>query len=303
MANAIETQSITKKYGKKVVVNHVSLNIPNGSVYGLVGENGSGKTTIMRLITGLAIPTSGKYSLFGISCDDKKIYKAKEKLAAIVEAPSLIPTMNAYDNLKYAAGYLGISINEDRINEILSLVGLNNVEKKLVKNFSLGMRQRLGIGLCLLNDPKMLILDEPMNGLDPEGIAQLRDLIIDLNKTKNITFLISSHILSELEKVATCFGIISHGMLLKEITTEELHDECRNSIDIDVDNIEKSIEILKKEQIDDYRIINHTIRIFDKVDSSHINKLLVENGINVSRLIQIDETIEEYYLNLMKGAN
>ena len=196
MANAIETQSITKKYGKKVVVNHVSLNIPNGSVYGLVGENGSGKTTIMRLITGLAIPTSGKYSLFGISCDDKKIYKAKEKLAAIVEAPSLIPTMNAYDNLKYAAGYLGISINEDRINEILSLVGLNNVEKKLVKNFSLGMRQRLGIGLCLLNDPKMLILDEPMNGLDPEGIAQLRDLIIDLNKTKNITFLISSHILS-----------------------------------------------------------------------------------------------------------
>ena len=303
MTNAIETQSITKKYGKKVVVNHVSLNIPNGSVYGLVGENGSGKTTIMRLITGLAIPTSGKYSLFGISCDDKKIYKAKEKLAAIVEAPSLIPTMNAYDNLKYAAGYLGISINEDRINEILSLVGLNNVEKKLVKNFSLGMRQRLGIGLCLLNDPKMLILDEPMNGLDPEGIAQLRDLIIDLNKTKNITFLISSHILSELEKVATCFGIISHGMLLKEITTEELHDECRNSIDIHVDNIEKSIEILKKEQINDYRIINHTIRIFDKVDSSHINKLLVENGINVSRLIQIDETIEEYYLNLMKGAN
>ena len=303
MTNAIETQSITKKYGKKVVVNHVSLNIPNGSVYGLVGENGSGKTTIMRLITGLAIPTSGKYSLFGISCDDKKIYKAKEKLAAIVEAPSLIPTMNAYDNLKYAAGYLGISINEDRVNEILSLVGLNNVEKKLVKNFSLGMRQRLGIGLCLLNDPKMLILDEPMNGLDPEGIAQLRDLIIDLNKTKNITFLISSHILSELEKVATCFGIISHGMLLKEITTEELHDECRNSIDIHVDNIEKSIEILKKEQINDYRIINHTIRIFDKVDSSHINKLLVENGINVSRLIQIDETIEEYYLNLMKGAN
>lgn len=301
MENAITTTNITKTYRKKVV-NNVSMTIPAGSVYGLVGENGAGKTTIMRLITGLAIPTSGTYSLFGIDASDKRIYEAKKKLAAIVEAPSLIPTMNAKDNLSYASMYLGIPVDEAKIDSIINTVGLSGVGKKKVKDFSLGMRQRIGIGLCLLNDPKMMILDEPMNGLDPEGIAQLRDLIIKLNKEQGITFMISSHILSELEKVATMFGIISHGKLIKEITADQLRDECRSSLEVIVDDALKTEEIFKSINVTDYKEIGvNTFRVFDThVTSGELNKALVLGGVEVKKLVSNEETIEEYYLNIMK---
>ncbi|MCQ3034979.1 MAG: ATP-binding cassette domain-containing protein [Bacilli bacterium] len=301
MENAITTTNISKTYRKKVV-NNVSMTIPAGSVYGLVGENGAGKTTIMRLITGLTIPTSGTYSLFGIEANDKRIHDAKKKLAAIVEAPSLIPTMNAKDNLSYASMYLGIPVDEAKIDSIIDTVGLAGVGKKKVKDFSLGMRQRIGIGLCLLNDPQMMILDEPMNGLDPEGIAQLRDLIIKLNKEQGITFMISSHILSELEKVATMFGIISHGKLIKEITADQLRDECRSSLEIIVDNAAKTEEVFKSINITDYKEIGvNNFRVFDtKITSGELNKALVLGGVEVKRLVSNEETIEEYYLNIMK---
>lgn len=304
MENTITTTNISKSYRGRVVVDNVSMTVPAGSVYGLVGENGAGKTTIMRLITGLAIPTNGTYSLFGVNASDSKIYLAKKKLAAIVEAPSLIPTMAAKENLMYASMYLGIPVNEEKIDSIINMVGLHDLGKKKVKDFSLGMRQRIGIGLCLLNDPEMMILDEPMNGLDPEGIAQLRELIIKLNKEAGITFMISSHILSELEKVATIFGIISHGKLVKEITADQLKDECRSSLEVVVSDANKAEEVFKELKISDYKMIGvNDFRIFDTdITSSEINKALVLNGVDVKKLVANDETIEEYYLNIMKEA-
>ena len=227
MANyIIETKNLTKKYGSKLAVNNVDMHVEQGTVYGFVGENGSGKSTIMRLLMGLAIPTKGEYSLFGVNAKDRKIQKVRKHISAIVEAPSLVPSLSAYDNLKYACLYYGINNYQEVIPQALKNVGLEDTGKKAAKNFSLGMKQRLGIAVLLLNNPDLMLLDEPMNGLDPSGVAELRNLIIDLNK-KGITFIISSHILSELEKVATHYGFISHGKLIKEISASDLALECK----------------------------------------------------------------------------
>ena len=258
---AIETNNLTKKYKNKTVVDKVNLFVPEGSIFGFVGENGAGKTTIMRLLTGLSEPSGGSYKLFDVSNTDRKIYETRSHISAIVESTSLIPTMNAMENLKFAYLYLGLSQEID-FNQLLKTVGLIDVGNKKVKDYSLGMRQRLGIALALLNEPRLLLLDEPMNGLDPEGIAELRDLLINLNK-KGITILISSHILSELEKIATHYGILSHGCLIKTITSEELHNDVRKSKQFvfkQIDGIEK---VLKLENIKDYKITNNTLTIFN----------------------------------------
>ena len=178
----ITTNELCKKYGDKLVIDHVNMHIPEKAIYGFVGENGSGKTTIMRLLTGLAEPTSGSFTLFGVGNKDRKIYEVRQQLSAIVEATSLVPTMTAKDNMRYQEYYLGIKLSEEERDELLRKVHLGDVGKKKVKNFSLGMRQRLGIALSLMNKPKLMLLDEPMNGLDPEGIAELRHLLISLNK-------------------------------------------------------------------------------------------------------------------------
>ena len=195
MVNILETYDLSKNYGKHKVIDTVNMHVPHGSIYGFVGENGAGKTTIMRLITGLAMPTSGTYALNGKTNKSKDIYQEKKKMSAIVETTSLVPTMNALDNLKFAMKYLGIN-DEELPHKLLKTVGLDNVGNKKVKNFSLGMKQRLGIALSLIGEPNFMLLDEPMNGLDPEGIVELRNLIIKLNQEKGITFIISSHVLS-----------------------------------------------------------------------------------------------------------
>ena len=203
----ITTHDLCKVYNNKLVIDHVNMHIPESSIYGFVGENGSGKTTIMRLLTGLAEPTAGSFTLFGVNNKDSGIYKVREKVSAIVETTSLIPSMTARDNMIYQELYLGVSLNDEQRMELLKKVHLEEVGNKKVKNYSLGMRQRLGIALALLNKPKLMLLDEPMNGLDPEGIVELRDLLIELNQKEGITVLISSHILSELEKIASCYGV------------------------------------------------------------------------------------------------
>jgi len=299
--NAIETYDLVKVYKKQTVIDHVSMQVPEGSIYGFVGENGAGKTTIMRLVSGLVEPTSGTYSIFGKTNKSKEIFDERNKMSAMVETASLVPTMNAKQNLKFASLYLGIKEEPD-FDELLKRVGLAGVDKKHVKNFSLGMRQRLGIAVCLLNEPKLMMLDEPMNGLDPEGIAELRELLIELNK-KGITILISSHILSELEKIATHYGIISHGKLIKTITVEELHEQCKKSIDIKVSDVEKASSVLDKIGIKNYKVLNNNeIKIFDDIKNSKLISELAKKDIEILNIQNKDESIEEFYLSLIKGG-
>ena len=267
----ITTNQLCKQYGGKLVINHVDMHIPEASIYGFVGENGSGKTTIMRLLTGLAEPTAGSFTLFGVSNKDKKIYQVRQQLSAIVEATSLVPTMTARDNMIYQELYLGIKLSEDERDALLKKVHLEDVGLKKVKDFSLGMKQRLGLALALMNKPKLMLLDEPMNGLDPEGIAELRDLLVELNRSEGITVLISSHILSELEKIASCYGFISHGKIIEEISAEELQGRCRKSINLKVDDINRAEAAIKDLGVKDYKISpNGDIKIYDAIKISDV---------------------------------
>ncbi len=299
----VETNDLVKKYGKNIVIDHVNMHIPEGSIYGFVGENGSGKTTIMRLLTGLAEPTSGGYSLFGVSNRSNKIYDKRREMSAIVETTSLVPSMTAIDNMIFQEMYLGIKLTPEQRMELLTKVHLENVGKKKVKNFSLGMRQRMGIALALLNHPKLMLLDEPMNGLDPQGIAELRDLLIELNKDEGITVLISSHILSELEKIASVYGFISHGHLIEELTVEELQERCRKSLKIKVDDVKQIEEVLKKLKIKEYKIFpNGDVKVYDEVDIGKFVSDLASHKVHISSINSSDESVEEYYLNLVKGV-
>ena len=301
--NLITTNELCKKYNKKLVIDHVNMNIPEHSIYGFVGENGSGKTTIMRLLTGLAEPTSGSFSLFGVSNKDRQIYKKRESISAIVEATSLVPTLTAKQNIRYLELYSGINLKEEERDALLKKVHLEEVGNKRVKDFSLGMRQRLGIAMALINKPKLMFLDEPMNGLDPEGIAELRDLLIELNQKDGITVLISSHILSELEKIASCYGFISHGKLIEEITAQELKERCRKSLMVKVDNIEKAEKALKGLGLLDYRSSpSGEIKIYDSVKINKVVLALDAAGVDISAINSSEGSVEDYYLNLVKEA-
>ena len=297
----ITTNELCKSYNKKLVIDHVNMHIPESSIYGFVGENGSGKTTIMRLLTGLAEPTSGSYELFGLKNNDPRIYEKRKNISAIVEKTSLVPTFTAKENIRYFELYTGIELTEKERDELLAKVHLHDVENKKVSNFSLGMRQRLGIALALVSKPKLMFLDEPMNGLDPEGIAELRDLLVELNQKDGITVLISSHILSELEKIATCYGFISHGKILEEVTAQELKERCRKSLMVKVDKLEEAEKALKQLNIHDYKVSPcGEIQIYDNVKIQDVMTCLVGAGVNISAINSAEESVEDYYLNLIK---
>ena len=299
----ITTHGLCKSYSGKLVIDHVDMHIPESSIYGFVGENGSGKTTIMRLLTGLAEPNSGSFTLFGIENTDKRIYQVRQQLSAIVEDTSLVPTMTARDNMIFQELYLGIKLSEQERYDLLKKVHLEEVGEKKVKNFSLGMKQRLGIALALMNHPKLMLLDEPMNGLDPEGIAELRDLLIELNKTEGITVLISSHILSELEKIASCYGFISHGKIIEEITAEGLQAKCRKSINMKVDDVDKAEAAIKELNILDYKAFpNGDIKIYENVKINDLVAYFTKKEINILGINSAEESVEDYYLNLIKEA-
>ena len=296
--NVIETNNICKKYASQMAVDHVSMHIKEGCIYGFVGENGSGKTTIMRLLTGLAELSGGSFSIFGIDNKNPLIYKERKKIAAIVEVPSFVPSMTPIENIIYQEKYLGVKLTSEERISLLKKVHLEDALKKKVKNFSLGMRQRLAIALCLINKPRILMLDEPMNGLDPEGIVELRELLISLNKEEGITILISSHILSELEKIATDYGFISHGKLLEEISYEDLLKKCRKSISLTVDDIAKAKEILKKYQ--DYEVSPQgEIKIYDNKNIKEVVKDF--DSLDILSFKSQDESVEDYYLSLARG--
>ena len=302
MENIIVTNNLCKKYGKFQALDNVSITIKKGGIYGLIGKNGAGKTTLLRVISGLQNPTSGKYSLFGIDYKDKNITKQRRKVGAIIEKPSIYLDMSANENLKQQCLILGIP-NFDDISKNLKLVGLDNVGKKPAKNFSLGMKQRLGIAIALVGNPDFIILDEPINGLDPQGIIEIRELILKLNKEFGITFLISSHILDELSKVATDFYFINNGKVIKEINSKELSTICKKITQIEVDDVKIASSILTTENINFDVISDTQIDIYSNIVLSElISKLSKENCTVISSTIKT-ESLESYFLNLIGGED
>ncbi|MBQ8424741.1 MAG: ATP-binding cassette domain-containing protein [Clostridia bacterium] len=302
MENIIVTNNLCKKYGKFQALDNVSITIKKGGIYGLIGKNGAGKTTLLRVISGLQNPTSGKYSLFGVDYKDKNITKQRRKVGAIIEKPSIYLDMSATENLKQQCLILGIP-NFDDILKILKLVGLDNAGKKPAKNFSLGMKQRLGIAIALVGNPDFIILDEPINGLDPQGIIEIRELILKLNKEFGITFLISSHILDELSKVATDFYFINNGKVIKEINSKELSTICKKITQIEVDDVKIVSSILTTENINFDVISNTQINIYSNIVLSElISKLSKENCTVISSTIK-NESLESYFLNLIGGED
>jgi len=296
---------LSKAYKGKLVLDKVNMNIERGDIYGFVGENGSGKTTVIRLITGLIFEKEGSFELFGVGNKDENIRNARKKIGAIVESPSIYTNMSAYDNLKMQRDILGLEGTE-RIEEAIEAVGLSYLigDKKAAGNYSLGMRQRLGIAMALLGEPEFLLLDEPMNGLDPAGIVELRELIIRLNREKNITFLISSHILTELSLVATKYGIISKGRIIKEISAEQLKNECRHSVVIGVDDKEALFARLSEKHAPaDLEYTVNGVRIYGNYDLNSVLLDVISSGISIKSVNSFEANIEDYYLSLIGGAN
>ena len=299
----LKTYNITKKYGEQLAVDNVNMTIKKGDIYGFIGQNGAGKTTLIRLITGLIHKRGGEIELLGAN-EENELNKARTMVGSLIESPSLYTNMTARENLEVSRLVRNIP-GKKCIDEVLELVGLKDVEKKKVKNFSLGMRQRLGIANALMGNPKLLILDEPINGLDPMGIVEIRELLKKINKEKDMTILISSHILSELSELATTYGIISNGKLIEEITAKQLSKKCRQYIDLKVDNTARAVILLERELgISDYEVLEDSnIKVFSNLDNvGEVNSLLSRSGIIVESISVKGENLEEYFMNKVGGV-
>ena len=299
----LKTYNITKKYGEQLAVDNVNMTIKKGDIYGFIGQNGAGKTTLIRLITGLIHKSGGEIELLGAN-EENELNKARTMVGSLIESPSFYTNMTARENLEVSRLVRNIP-GKKCIDEVLELVGLKDVEKKKVKNFSLGMRQRLGIANALMGNPKLLILDEPINGLDPMGIVEIRELLKKINKEKDMTILISSHILSELSELATTYGIISNGKLIEEITAKQLSKKCRQYIDLKVDNTAWAVILLERELgISDYEVLEDSnIKVFSNLDNvGEVNSLLSRSGIIVESISVKGENLEEYFMNKVGGV-
>ena len=299
---AIELNNISKAYGSHMVLKNVTMHVKKGDIYGFVGPNGSGKTTIIRIITGLIKPTAGEFKIFGVPSTSLKINAARKRTNAIVEAPSIYLDLNAHDNIKMQSIIMEANFDDNKIDELLKIVGLGDVDrKKKSVNYSLGMRQRLGIAMCLVNSPEFLILDEPLNGLDPEGIVGIRNLILDLNRQKGITFFISSHILTELNLVANRFGIIKNGELIKEISREELDNYGTKTTEIKTSDNEKAFEVLSVKFSDNISKSNDIIVVAGDININDVMAELIANSISIVDIKTKETSIEEYYISTAGG--
>lgn len=299
----LKTNNLTKQYNKNVVLDNVNITIKKGDIYGLIGRNGVGKTTLMKIITTLASPTSGTFELFNTCSENDELFDNKKRVGSLIEYPAFYPNLSAYDNLKYYTIQRGI-VDKNQINKVLELVNLTGTGKKKVKTFSLGMKQRLGIALAILNSPDFVILDEPINGLDPIGISELRDTFKKLSDN-GITLLISSHILSELYLLANEFGFLENGKLIKELSKEELDLECSKCLVIKTDDSKKVSVLLEKElNTNNYKVINNEeIRVYDYTDDSDkVSDVLVNNKIKIKGFYESGISLEEYFKEIIKEA-
>lgn len=299
----LKTNNLTKQYNKNVVLDNVNITIKKGDIYGLIGRNGAGKTTLMKTITTLASPTSGTFELFNTCSENDELFDNKKRVGSLIEYPAFYPNLSAYDNLKYYTIQRGI-VDKNQINKVLELVNLTGTGKKKVKTFSLGMKQRLGIALAILNSPDFVILDEPINGLDPIGISELRDTFKKLSDN-GITLLISSHILSELYLLANEFGFLKNGKLIKELSKEELDLECSKCLVIKTDDSKKVSVLLEKElNTNNYKVINNEeIRVYDYTDDSDkVSDVLVNNKIKIKGFYESGISLEEYLKEIIKEA-
>lgn len=299
----LKTNNLTKKYQGICAIQNVSLTLEAGKVYALIGRNGAGKTTLMRLISGLSFPSEGSIELFGKSSDEKLLVERK-RLGCMIEYPSFIPYMSAKDNLTYYRIVRGIP-STTIVDELLEMVGLNNTGKKKVKNFSLGMKQRLGIAIAMLGNPELLILDEPTNGLDPVGVIEIRNLITKLCEERHITVLISSHNLPELYQVATNYIFINQGELIQSITLEELEEKCKRHILIACDQPEKLTSILETQlNTTNYKVLpDKTIKLYDYINEKEkVTKTIFENGVIITSFSIEGDTLEEYFITMIGGG-
>lgn len=301
-----KTIELTKKYKKFTALDHASMNIYEGDIYGFVGENGAGKTTLIRLACGLIHPNEGEYELFGVSNKSLEIEKAKKQMSAIVESVSINPGLTAYENLVLQCNTVGIKKTKKELIQTIIDVGLNyeDIKKKKAGSFSLGMRQRLGLAVALISDPKFILLDEPMNGLDPQGFVDMRETILHLNRTKGVTFLISSHILAELDKICTRVGFLSHGRLLAELSVDELHEKALRKIIIkakDINKVEKTLT--KALKLENTNVDGDFLSIYDNVDINDVLATLVKKKIVIASINLQEETIEDFYKSIMNGGN
>lgn len=302
MEYVLETNNLEKKYKDFRALNHTNIHIEKGAIYGLIGKNGAGKTTLIRIVCGLQEPTNGSYIIYGKSNNSNDIISARKRMGAIIETPSIYGEMTARDNLIEQYKLVGMP-SLDGIDDLLKLVGLEDTGKKKTKNFSLGMKQRLGIAIALANNPDFLILDEPINGLDPQGIIEIRELILKLNKERRITILISSHYLDELSKIATHYGFLDSGSVIQEITSEELMKKMDHKIILKVNDPKEFVKYFEEQNISYEVMDSKTINVYGKQNLSKLVSGLSKKNLIADEVHEQEESLENYYMNLIGGSN
>ncbi len=302
MEYVLETNGLCKRYRGFTALNGLNMHIPKGAIYyGFVGRNGAGKTTLIRLVCGLQEPTGGSFTLYGAKNTGAKIERARRRMGAVVETPSIYMDMTAEENIRQQYLVLGIP-SADGIEELLQLVGLEGAGKKKAKNFSLGMRQRLGIAIALAGHPDFLVLDEPVNGLDPQGIIEMRELILKLNREHGITVLISSHILDELSRLATHYGFIDGGHMVKEMSAEELEMRCRKCTRVEATNSKVLARVLDRLGAE-YRVVDDSkTDVFADVQVTRLAVEALQENCVIYSMKERDESLESFYMDLIGGV-
>ena len=299
----LRTNALTKKYGQQAAVNNVSMSLHRGDIYGFIGRNGAGKTTMMKMMIGMALPSGGDIELFGCT-DAKSIQKARRRIGSIIESPAIYPHLTAAENMQCIRKLRGCV--EDESAALLKLCGIADTEKKKASKFSMGMKQRLGLAMTLIGHPDLLLLDEPVNGLDPQGTADMRNLLLRLNREQGITILVSSHMLDELSRIATCYGIIDQGRLTEQISAKALAEKCTSYTKLCVDDAEKASALIETELgVRNYRVMEGgtAIHILEPVlDMAALNACLVHGGVGVRSLSTVGQSLEYYFMSRTGGA-
>ena len=303
MKSVIRTHKLCKKYGEDFALSNINITVNQGDIYGLVGNNGAGKTTLLRILTGQGVASSGEFELFE-KTSKEELNNARSRTGTIIESPSFYEKLTVEQNMEYYRIQRGIP-GKDKIDKVLKEVNLSDAKKKKFKDLSLGMKQRLGLALAMMTEPELLLLDEPINGLDPSGIIEIRNLLLKLNEEKNITILISSHILSELSNVATCYGFLNKGHLVEELSAKELEEKCKTYLEIKVSNPKKMSALLEEELgYKNYKVLpEDRIQIFERIDKlEKISNLAVSNGIGLLAMEEKSLNLENYYMSLIGGV-